>query len=122
MDGKYVKVKGFEQKIPFIYGIDYLTHDIPYGGLFVAEDTIAFSLFFERLRHTNYHLRMVVADDRAGLENGLNKAFPLRPLQLCHTHYLENIRRTLNIKSTDRYQDFFEHTGLQDSSLRIRSN
>ena len=33
VDGKYVKVKGYDQKIPFIYGIDYLTHDIPVGLL-----------------------------------------------------------------------------------------
>lgn len=29
IDGKYVAVKGFNAKIPFVYGIDYLTHDIP---------------------------------------------------------------------------------------------
>ena len=29
VDGKFVAVRGFEKKIPVLYGIDYLTHDIP---------------------------------------------------------------------------------------------
>lgn len=29
VDGKYIEVKGYDRKIPVIYGIDYLTHDIP---------------------------------------------------------------------------------------------
>ena len=112
MDGKYVKVKGFEQKIPLIYGIDYLTHDIPYGGLFVAEDSPAFYSFFEGLRTTGYPLRMVVADDRSGLESALNNVFPLRPLQLCHTHYLENIKKLLDLKSSPKEEYFFNSLNL----------
>lgn len=107
MDGKYVKVKGFEQKIPMIYGIDYLTHDIPFGSLFTAENEQSFSLFFEQLRDTGYPLRMVVADDVGGLKSALSKLFPLRPLQLCHTHYLENLRRLLKVRTEERYQHFF---------------
>ncbi|EKD42905.1 MAG: hypothetical protein ACD_72C00535G0001 [uncultured bacterium] len=42
MDGKYVKVKGYKQKIPFIYGIDYLTHDIVIGLLAPSENEEAF--------------------------------------------------------------------------------
>ncbi len=31
LDGKFVKVKGHKAKIPFIYAIGYLTHDVPVG-------------------------------------------------------------------------------------------
>ena len=87
MDGKYVKVKGFETKIPFIYGIDYLTHDIPHGDLFRAEDEISFSEFFSKLEDIGYTPSVVVADDRGGLKTALNKVFPYARLQLCHNHY-----------------------------------
>lgn len=54
IDGKYVAVKGYQNKIPFIYGIDYLSHDIPLGGLFPAEDEMAFVSFFARLKELGY--------------------------------------------------------------------
>ena len=107
LDGKYVAVKGFGQKIPFIYCIDYLTHDIPYGDLYVAEDEIAFSDFFQRLYDLGYDLRIVVADDRGGLKQALNKVFPYARLQLCHNHYLENIRRDLKVRTVKTYEHFF---------------
>lgn len=107
MDGKYVAVKAFGQKIPFIYGIDYLTHDIPHGDLFTVEDQISFSSFFQKLYDINYPLRVVVADDRAGLKQALNKVFPYAKLELCHNHFVENIRQLLNIRTDDRYHHFF---------------
>lgn len=99
MDGKYVAVKGYNQKIPFIYGIDYLSHDLPCGSLFPAEDEMAFASFFARLKEIGYPLRVVIADDRKGLKPALLRAFPRARLQLCHVHYLENIRRLLNVRT-----------------------
>lgn len=107
IDGKYIAVRPFEQKIPFLYGIDYLPHDIPYGDLFPAEDEMAFSQFFQQLYDLGYDLKIVVADDRGGLKQALKKVFPYAKLQLCQGHYLENIRRLLNIRSDDRYEHFF---------------
>lgn len=107
MDGKYIKVAGFTVRLPFLYGIDYLTHDIPYGALYPAEDYDAFLDFFLKLRALDYSPSIVVADDRAGLKQALNKVFPLCRLQLCHNHFLENIRKQLNIRSDDRYSHFF---------------
>jgi len=46
VDGKFVKVRGYQKKIPFIYGIDYLTHDIPVGILIPSESTEAFKKVF----------------------------------------------------------------------------
>lgn len=107
MDGKYVAVKGFADKIPFIYGIDYLTHDIPLGNLHAAEDEMAFSVFFGKLKQLGYQLRVVVADDRGGLKTALLKVFPRARLQLCHNHYLENLRTNLKVRTKERYQKFF---------------
>ena len=107
MDGKYVAVKGYDQKIPFIYGIDYLTHDIPLGNLYAAEDEMAFVTFFARLKELGYPLRAVVADDRSGLKPALLRVFPNARLQRCHVHYLENLRKNLNIRTEKQYRDFF---------------
>ena len=100
-------VKGYKQKIPFIYGIDYLTHDIPFGGLYAAEDEMAFVSFFVRLKELGLDIRAVVADDRQGLKSALLRAFPQARLQLCHTHYLENIRGLLRIRTEEKYRSFF---------------
>lgn len=108
LDGKYVAVKGYDQKIPFIYGIDYLTHDIPFGDLFLAEDYTAFYRFFRVLREElHYPLKAVIADDRKGLKTALNQHFPYTRLQLCHTHYVENLRQALDIRSDEKYHHFF---------------
>lgn len=42
IDGKYVKVKGQNKKIPFVYCLDFLTHDIPTGILVLSESYQAF--------------------------------------------------------------------------------
>jgi len=107
MDGKYVAVKGFDRKIPFVFGIDYLTHDIPFGALYISEDEVSFSRFFAQLKDLGYDLRMVIADDRKGIQKALRKVFPHARLQLCLNHYLENIRGALRIRTEEKYRDFF---------------
>lgn len=112
IDGKYVAVKGYARKIPFIWALDYLSHDIPYGDIFAAEDEAAFSQFFSKLKSLGYHPRIVVADDRQGLKQSLAKVFPHARLQLCHNHYLENIRRGLKVRTVPTYQHFFNSLRL----------
>ena len=112
LDGKYVAVKGFARKIPFLFGIDYLTHDIIHGQLCLAEDEMAFSQYFQKLKDLGYNLRIVVADDRAGLKQALRKVFPYARLQLCQNHYLENIRTLLKVRSMHTYQHFFNSLKL----------
>jgi transposase-like protein len=75
--------------------------------LFTVEDEAAFSQFFQKLYDLSYDLKIVIVDDRAGLKTALLKVFPYAKLQLCHNHYLENIRIGLNIRSSDRYHEFF---------------
>jgi transposase-like protein len=112
IDGKYMAVKGFERKIPFVFGIDYLTHDIIHGELFVAEDEAAFSQLFQKLYDLGYKINIVVADDRPGIKQALNKVFPYARLQLCHVHFLENIRGLLRVKTEERYRHFFNSLNL----------
>lgn len=75
VDGKYVKVKGYEKKTPFIYGIDFF--------------------------------QIVISDDISPLKQALFKVYPKAKTQLCHTHYLENIRQDLRIRTEEKYQSFF---------------
>ncbi len=37
VDGKYLAVRNYDRKIPVLYGIDYLSHDIPKYKPFMAE-------------------------------------------------------------------------------------
>lgn len=107
IDGKYIKVRGYKQKIPFIYGIDYETHDILFGILVPAEDEEAFLECFRILKRLDYPLSVVVADDRSSLPLALKQVFPGVPLQLCQNHYLENIRQALHIRTDPTHQHFF---------------
>lgn len=107
IDGKYIKVRGYKQKIPFIYGIDYATHDIVLGILVPAEDKTAFLQFFHKLKSISYPLKIVVADDRSSLPLAMQQLYPAVPLQLCHNHYLENIRTVLHIRTDPTHQHFF---------------
>lgn len=107
IDGKYIKVRGFDRKIPFIYAVDYLTHDIIHGELFVNEDEAAFSQFFQKLYDLGYRPNVIVVDDRQGIKPALNKVFSYTKLQLCNNHFVENIRQLLQIRIKDIYGHFF---------------
>jgi len=107
IDGKYIKVRGYVQKIPFIYAMDYETHDILFGMLVVAEDKPSFLTFFQTLKALNYPLKVVVADDRTSLSLALKYVYPNVPLQLCQNHYLENIRNALHVRTDPTHRHFF---------------
>ena len=107
VDGKYVKVKGYEKKIPFIYAIDYDTHDIPVSLLSLSESTGSYLALLRSLRKINYPLKIVIGDDNGSLKSALKIEFPQVPFQLCQTHYLENIRTLLEIRTDAKHRDFF---------------
>ena len=107
VDGKYVKVKGYDKKIPFIYGIDYLSHDIPVGVLAPSENEWAFNKFFNLIHTIRYPLQIVIADDISALKPALKRIYPTVPIQLCHNHYFEILRQMLRIRTEDKYHDFF---------------
>lgn len=107
IDGKYVKVRGYKEKIPWLYAIDYETHDILFSLLVRAEDEQSFLKFFQLSKSLNYPLKVVVADDRSSLPLALKKIYPDIPLQLCQNHYLENIRQALHLRTDPTHNHFF---------------
>lgn len=109
VDGKYVAVKGYEKKIPFIYGIDFLTHDIPVGILAPSENEEAFTKFFRLLKACRYPLQIVICDEAQAIQPALIKYFPKARVQLCHVHYLENIRTRLQVRTLPKYRTFFSY-------------
>ena len=102
-----MKVRGYPEKIPFIYGIDYLTHDIVVSMLAPSENTVALTQFFALLKRSCYPLQIVVSDDREAIAQGLERIYPNGRLQLCHNHYVENIRQLLRIRTDATHRFFF---------------
>lgn len=107
VDGKYVKVRGYEKKIPFIYGIDYWTHDIPICMLSVSESFEAWKQFFTKLKNVDYPLVTVTCDDNEAIRMAARYVFPDVLPQLCHVHFVENLRKYLKVRSYENYQSFF---------------
>jgi len=112
MDGKYVKTRGFRKGAPFIWGIDYLTHDIPAGILARIEDEDEFVRFFRTLASLGYYPTVIVGDDRKGLKRAITRVFPQARYQLCHVHFLENIRQYLKVRTDPAHQHFFNSLKL----------
>lgn len=101
-----MKVKGYQRKIPVIYGIDYTTHDIPSYLLSRAENYASLFSFFQSIRLLNYPLQAVVCDDNANTYEACKAVYPQAIAQLCHNHYKENIRQLLGVRTNPEYQDF----------------
>lgn len=106
VDAKYVAVKGYEEKIAFIYGIDYATHDIPICLLAPTENYFAYRNFFVKVRNTGYKLRGIVSDEHEAIQAALQDVYPGLPSQICHTHFLENIRKALKVRTEETYRPF----------------
>jgi len=100
VDGVYLRVRGHEM-MPFISGIDFITHDVPAGIIDFAESGVAFERLFNILKEVGYPLRYVVADEAPALKPALRKVFPQAEVQLCQVHVLRNIRKTLHVTTKD---------------------
>lgn len=109
VDGKYIKVKGYERKIPVVYGIDYLTHDIPTYILSRAENYQTCYSFFSSLKLLEYPLQAVVSDDNINIYQAAQAIYPSAITQICHNHYKETIRQNLNIRQDPTYNSFMKH-------------
>jgi hypothetical protein len=107
IDGKYVKVKGQNKKIPFVYCLDFLTHDLPVGLLAPSENVQVFLKIFRLLKTIGYPLQIVICDDSSALKLALKLVYPGAKIQLCHNHYFENLRQYLSIRTSDTFQPFF---------------
>lgn len=106
-DGKYVHVRGYPRGAAFLWGVDFLTHDIPHCQLAPSENYLACAEYFYRLRELDYPLRLLICDDNDAIIRAVRDVYPAVTVQLCNNHYLENIRRDLNVRSSEHYQHFF---------------
>jgi len=106
VDGKYIKVKGYERKIPVLYGIDYLTHDIPTYIFSQAENYQTCRSFFTSLRLLNYPLQVVVSDDNQNIYQAASSIYPKSLSQICTNHYKETIRANLSVRTDPTYIPF----------------
>jgi transposase-like protein len=109
VDGKYIKVKGYERKIPVIYGVDYLTHDIIHFVLGTSENYRLLLKFFTSLRLANYPLQALVSDDNQNIPQTCLKVYPNAVCQLCQNHYKQNLRITLNLSNDPTYIPFMQN-------------
>ncbi|MBP7842781.1 transposase [Candidatus Woesebacteria bacterium] len=107
VDGKYVRVKKYDRKIPVIYGVDYKTHDIPHFRLTKSEDYLNCKKFFESLKLTDYGLQAIVCDDNQNIYNAAKYVFPNVVIQLCHVHFLRNTKALLDMENNKYHQIFF---------------
>lgn len=108
VDGKYIRVKGYERKIPVLYGIDYLTHDIPTYILSEAESYQTCHSFFTSLRLLKYPLQTIVSDDNANIYDAAESVYPKVLSQICHNHYKETIRQHLHVRTDPTYLPFMK--------------
>lgn len=106
-DGKYVSVKGYAKDIPVIYGIDYLTHDVPDFKLVPSESYLACKAYFTAIKNLGYDLKFLVGDDNPAIKRALEYVFPNAIFQLCLNHYKESIRRDLGIRTSGKYREFY---------------
>ena len=68
VDGKYVKVRGYEKKIPLLWGIDYFSHDLPVFDLAPSENYASWLKYFGYLKSIKYPLQIVICDDNENID------------------------------------------------------
>lgn len=105
-DGKYFTVKGFKHGYCLLWGVDYLTHDIPIFILAPNENYQSWAKFFSYFRIISHHPTLVVCDDNVNLKMAARNSFPAVKIQTCFNHFKEGIRRTLHTRSDNTYRPF----------------
>jgi transposase-like protein len=119
VDGKYVKVRNYDSKIPLLWGIDYLSHDVPVFKLAPSESYQSWLKYFGYLKTIKYPLKIIVCDDNENIRRAAKYIFPRALIQLCHNHYLENIRKALRTRTEKEYIPFVEDLKKELFSLKL---
>lgn len=111
VDGKYVSVKEAKgtlrggksrtkKGLVVISFVDYLTHDIPVYIIAASENMHDIEQGFRRLKEMGYPLKAVVCDESMGeIMRVAKKVYPDVVIQICLTHYSNNLDRTLKVNS-----------------------
>jgi len=106
-DGTYVSVKGYDRKIPMIWGFDYDSHDCPHVLFVPSENFVACKKYFSDLKKIKYNLRYLVCDDNEAIKQAARDVFPNVIIQTCLKHYLANIKFDLGINSFNKYSNSY---------------
>lgn len=106
-DAKYINVRGRENKLAFLWAVDYFKHDFPFIYLAPSENFQSWNKFFNFFKMIDHQPQIVVCDDNSGLKAAARRQFRSVKIQACFNHLKENIRRKLKIRSEDTYRDFF---------------
>lgn len=108
LDGKYIPIRNYRYRIPLIWGIDYLTHDIPHFKLAPSENYQSSIVYFQTLRLLNYPLQCLVVDDNVNFKMAALRIYPKVVIQTCTNHFKENVRRNLKVRSDEKYRPFMD--------------
>ena len=119
-DGKYFNVASAKYDWVLLWGIDYLRHDIPVFMIAPSENYASWRKFFSYFRILTVYPQLLVCDDNVNLKMAARSAFPAVKIQACYSHFKENIRRDLHIRSdkTKQYQNFMTRIESIFSSSR----
>lgn len=107
VDGKFLKVKTYQRKIPVVYGVDYGTHDIPHFILSKSENYQTCQKFFSSINLMNYPLHSLVCDDNINIQEAAQDIFPNVAIQICHLHLLRNIKYRLDLDENKKHKKFY---------------
>ena len=103
-----MKVRGYEKKIPLLWGLDYLTHDVPVFEFAPSESYECWLKYFGYLKSIKYPLQILVCDDNENIKLAARYIFPNVLVQTCQNHFLENIRKELSVRTDDKYRPFVD--------------
>lgn len=109
VDGTYVSVKGYEIKIPFIYCIDYLTHDVVHGILASSESYQSYQRLFLDLKYAGYYPHVIISDDHSAIQSAQRDIFSDAKIQLCQTHFLTHVKERYNEKNYEKIKKQLYH-------------
>ncbi len=129
-DAKYIKVKGFKDKLAFLWAVDYFYHDFPVISLAPSESYASWGRFFKQFEYINSHYDVIVCDDNTSLKLAAVRHFPLTKIQTCYNHLKENYRRILKVRSQSKYKHFMslveevlcsEKISLEEFNTRLQT-
>jgi len=103
VDGKYLRVAPYERKIPVVYGVDYLTHDIPGYRLCPSESYASLKHFFASLKLAGYPLIALICDDNRNIYQACLAVYPKAIIQLCTKHFVSGMYTTLDVQNNPQY-------------------
>lgn len=119
-DGKYFNIAGQPSDWVFLWGIDYLRHDIPVFIIAPSESYQSWAKVFSYFRIINHFPQLVVCDDNVNLKMAAREKFPAVKIQTCYNHFKENFRRVLHTRSDQMYRPFMKRIEtILDSSTKL---